>query len=245
MAEEKLNIHQKLLKVVEMAGVLQKSASGFNFKYVPEEEIQAKVTAGMKKYGLMLYPTIVPGTLRVEPQTYEKYDNKIKGNKTMREYLVVAETVNKWVNVDNPEEYVEIPWVLIGSMEDASQAFGAGATYCNRYFLMKTLQLATTEDDPDNYRSKQKAAENYEEDAAAKEAEEALKVEVKKVVDAGSRLIASGVNREVMMSVVAKYNDNNGNPATIKSPEVCSDILKEFGTIAPKKTVEKKEKTEQ
>ena len=245
MAEEKLNIHQKLLKVVEMAGVLQKSASGFNFKYVPEEEIQAKVTAGMKKYGLMLYPTIVPGTLRVEPQTYEKYDNKIKGNKTMREYLVVAETINKWVNVDNPDEYVEIPWVLIGSMEDASQAFGAGATYCNRYFLMKTLQLATTEDDPDSYRSKQKAAENYEDDEAAKAVAEALKVEVKKVVDAGSKLIASGVNREIMMSVVAKYNNSNGNPATIKSAEVCAEILKEFKTITPKKSAEKKEKTEQ
>lgn len=244
MSEETLNIHQKLLKVVEMAGVLQKSASGFNFKYVPEEEIQAKVTAGMKKYGLMLYPTIVPGTLRVEPKTYEKYDNKIKGNKTMREYLVVAETINKWVNVDNPEEYVEIPWVLIGSMEDASQAFGAAATYCNRYFLMKTLQLATTEDDPDNYRSKQKAAENYENEEAAKAAAEVLKVEVKKVVDAGSKLIASGVNREVMMGVVAKYNDNNGNPATIKSADVCDQILNEFETMKPTKKSKEKEKTE-
>lgn len=244
MAEEKLNIHQKLLKVVEMAGVLQKSASGFNFKYVPEEEIQAKVTAGMKKYGLMLYPTIVPGTLRVEPQTYEKYDNKIKGNKTMREYLVVAETINKWVNVENPEEYVEIPWVLIGSMEDASQAFGAGATYCNRYFLMKTLQLATTEDDPDNYRSKQRAAENYENEEAAKAASEALKAKVKKVVDGGSKLIASGVNKEVMIGIVSKYNGGNGNPASIKSAEVCDQILNEFETMKPTKKCKEKEKTE-
>ena len=59
---EKLNIHQKILKIADAAGVLQKTKAGFNYRYVPEEEIQAKVTACMQKYGVMLYPSIVPTT---------------------------------------------------------------------------------------------------------------------------------------------------------------------------------------
>lgn len=155
---EKLNIHQKILKIADAAGVLQKTKSGYNYKYVPEEEIQAKVTACMQKYGVMLYHSIVQGTLRVQPYTYEKYDAKLKANKTVNEFVVTADSVYKWVNAETPGEYIEVPWALVGQMEDASQAFGAAETYCNRYFLMKSLQLATSEADPDEYRSKQKEA---------------------------------------------------------------------------------------
>lgn len=79
---------------------------------------------------------------------------------------------------------------------------------------------------------------------AAKAASEALKAKVKKVVDGGSKLIASGVNKEVMMGIVSKYNDGNGNPASIKSAEVCDKILSEFETIKPTKKSKEKEKTE-
>lgn len=134
---EKLNIHQKILKIADAAGVLQKTKAGYNYKYVPEEEIQAKVTACMQKYGVMLYHSIVQGTLHVQPYTYEKYDAKLKANKTVNEFIVTADSVYKWVNAENPDEFIEVPWALVGQMEDASQAFGAAETYCNRYFLMK------------------------------------------------------------------------------------------------------------
>ena len=78
---EKMNLHQKILKIADMAGVRQKTAEGYGYKYVPEEDIQAKVTAGLQKYGVMLYTNIVPGTLQVLPYHYEKYDKGIKGRR--------------------------------------------------------------------------------------------------------------------------------------------------------------------
>ena len=161
---EKLNIHQKILKIADAAGVLQKTRAGFNYRYVPEEEIQAKVTACMQKYGVMLYPSIVPGTLTVEPYTYQKpRTKKVKDDKgkdvivdynvPVNEVIVKAEVIYTWVNTDDPTDKLECRWAYIGQMEDAAQAFGAGATYGNRYYLMKALQLATTEDDPDAYRT--------------------------------------------------------------------------------------------
>lgn len=231
MERTEMNIHQKLLKIADAAGILQKTKSGYNYKYVPEEEIQAKVTAGMQKYGVMLYHSIVPGTLQVMPYTYQKTKDK-----TINEFIVHADTIYTWVNVDKPEETVEVPWVLVGQMEDASQAFGAAETYCNRYFLMKSLQLATSEADPDNYRSKQKEAENYDD-------EKVLNAAVKEVVAMGSQLIKSGTAKDEVMGIVGKYNNGNQNPSSIKSIEVCTAVMKEFETLAANKPATTKKTT--
>ena len=236
---EKLNIHQKILKIADAAGVLQKTKSGYNYKYVPEEEIQAKVTACMQKYGVMLYHAIVQGTLRVQPYTYEKYDAKLKANKTVNEFVVTADSVYKWVNAETPGEYIEVPWALVGQMEDASQAFGAAETYCNRYFLMKSLQLATSEADPDEYRSKQKEAEGYDQEKEQKAAAEELAKAVKEILDKGSELIKKGFAKEEVMAVVGKYNNGNSNPSSIKSIEICAAVMAEFAELEKSKASKK------
>lgn len=236
---EKLNIHQKILKIADAAGVLQKTKSGYNYKYVPEEEIQAKVTACMQKYGVMLYHSIVQGTLRVQPYTYEKYDAKLKANKTVNEFVVTADSVYKWVNAETPGEYIEVPWALVGQMEDASQAFGAAETYCNRYFLMKSLQLATSEADPDEYRSKQKEAEGYDQEKEQKAAAEELAKAVNEILDKGSELIKKGFAKEEVMAVVGKYNNGNSNPSSIKSIEICAAVMAEFAELEKSKASKK------
>ena len=239
---EKLNIHQKILKIADAAGVLQKTKAGFNYRYVPEEEIQAKVTACMQKYGVMLYPSIVPGTLTVEPYTYEKpKTKKVKDEKgkdvvvdytvPVNEVIVKAEVVYTWVNTDDPNDRFECRWAYIGQMEDAAQAFGAGATYGNRYYLMKALQLATTEADPDAYRSKQKEAENYDLEKEQKAAAEELAKAVKK-----------GFTKEQVMEVVGKLNGGNSNPSSIKSIEICAAVMEEFKKLEATKDDKKASK---
>lgn len=242
MSTKDMNLHEKILKIADMAGVLQRTKDGFGYKYVPEEDIQAKVTAGLQKYRVMLYENFVPGTLEVIPYHYEKYDAKIKGIKPVNEIIVKAETRYLWVNVDNPEEKVETFWGFVGQMEDAAQAMGAGLTYGNRYYLMKQLQLATTESDPDGYRSKQREAENYEEELARRVAAEELAKHVKKVVENGSKLISEGLDKNKMIEIVAKYNNGNGNPSSITSKEICESILAEFNSMAKKS--KKGDKTE-
>ena len=73
MAEETvLNLVQKLAKIREMIEVLRKNKSGFNYKYVTEDEILARVAAGMKKYNVSLKPSVVPGTLASSSIHYQK-----------------------------------------------------------------------------------------------------------------------------------------------------------------------------
>ena len=69
---EILNLYQKLAKIRKQVEVVQKNKSGYGYKYVTDDELLAKITVGMDKYGVSLVPNIVPGTLKVEPYTYKK-----------------------------------------------------------------------------------------------------------------------------------------------------------------------------
>ena len=138
MSEEKLNLVQKLAKIRNISDVAKKSKSGYGYTYADITEILANVTAGMKRYGVSLIPSIVPGTSRIEQvvsvntktdkqgKTYDKKDT---------EMLFSADMIYKWIDNDDPEEVIEVPWSVVGAQSDPSQAFGSGLTYCSRYFL--------------------------------------------------------------------------------------------------------------
>ena len=169
---QQLNIYQKLAKIRKNVEVLAKNASGYGYKYVSEDLILERVTGLMDKYGISLIPAVVPGTTNVEQYHYVETKAKKDGgtyDKHTNEILVSSELLYRWVNNDDPSEYIEVPWVLIGQQADASQAFGSGLSYGNRYFLLKFFQVATTEDDPDNWRSRQQEAAMSEEREIARE----------------------------------------------------------------------------
>lgn len=56
---------------------------------------------------------------------------------------------------------------MVGQQADASQSFGSGLTYVYRYFPLKHFGVSTVEDDPDNWRAKQREAEEAENRAIA------------------------------------------------------------------------------
>lgn len=156
-----LNIYQKLAKIRKQVEVIQKNKSGYGYKYVSEDEILAKISVFMDKYNLSLVPNIVPGTSNVMPYNTKKTKSTQKGDiyeEYVNEVLVCADMIFTWINNDNPEEYIEVPWVLVGHQSDGSQSFGSGLSYAMRYFYLKFFNIATPDDDPDNWRSKQKAA---------------------------------------------------------------------------------------
>ena len=242
MPEEKLNIHQKILKIADAAGILQKSKEGYGYKYVPEEDIQAKVTGSMQDLGVMLYCEIVPGTMKVIPHKYDKIKHVVVKRETketkaeyemqltpVNEVIVSADVIYTWVNAEKPDEKVVIPWIYVGQMDDASQAFGAGATYGNRYFLMKSLQLATTEADPDKYRSKQREAAGYEEEKEANKVKDAID----ELVTKGKELIAAGVTNTQIKEAIGKHNEGNQNARSIKTVDICAKVIEEFSKLKP------------
>ena len=240
--DKELNLHQRLLKIANMAGALQRTKEGYGYRYVPEEDIQAKVTAGMQKYGVMLYEQIVPGSMKMESRDYIRIN--AKGKETpVHDVVISADAIYTWVNVDNPTEQFSVPWAIVGQMEDAAQAFGAATTYCNRYFLMKSLQLATTEADPDRYRSKQLEAEDTEAKLEEEKLAKEVSAVVEKLVAKGNALLEKGVDRKELTATIAAVNGGNGNPMSIKSKAVAEKAMAALDKLAPKKPASKPTKS--
>lgn len=224
MADTKLNLIQKLAKIRAISDVVSKEKRGYNYSYVDITTILANITAGMKKYGVSLIPSIVPGTSEVSQnvvvntkfdKTGKPYDN------TATEMLVKADMVFKWVNDENPNDMIEVPWVVTGSQADPSQAFGSGLTYCTRYFLCNYFQIAQPDSDVDSYRSKQKAAEALEDKTIAEGIIAQFDVTLKQF------LADNPTKTDEVKKFISKFA-KNANYLAIKEPVLASKLLTDF-----------------
>lgn len=219
-----LNLYQKLAKIRALSDVVKKEKSGYGYKYADITTILANITAGMKKYNVSLISEIVPGTMEVSQNvvTNTKFDKQ--GNSrttTTTEMLVKAEMTFTWVNDENPEEKIVVPWVVTGSQSDPSQALGSGLTYCTRYFLTSYFQIAQADNDVDTYRSKQKAAEASEDRQIAESIinkfDEELKI-----------FLSDHADKKDDLAKFVKKFVKDGNYFNIKEPFLASKLLKDF-----------------
>jgi len=224
MAEEELNLIQKLAKIRAISDVAQKNKKGFNYTYADITAILANVTGGMKKYGVSLIPCIVPGTAEVTQNVVVNTKSDKTGriyDQTTTEMLVKADMVFKWVNNDDKTDYIDVPWFVTGSQSDPSQALGSGLTYCTRYFLTSYFQIAQPETDVDAYRSKQKEAEASEDIAIANQVIEEFDKLVKQY------LADNQDKAEDVKKFIGRYA-KNANYFAIKEPELASKLLNDF-----------------
>lgn len=224
MEEEKLTLIQKLAKIRAIADVVVKDKKGFNYTYADITQTLAKITAGMKKYGVSLIPSIVPGTASIEKVTTVNTKVDKSGapyDKTVTEMLVTAQMVFKWINDDDPSEFIDVPWFVAGSQEDPSQAFGSGLTYCTRYFLTNYFQIAQSNTDPDEYRSRQKEAEASEDKAIADEIVAQFDSELKQYLSDHQD------KSDEIKKFIGRFA-KNANYFAIKDPALAAKLLDDF-----------------
>jgi hypothetical protein len=241
--EVKLNIYQKLALVRQMAEAIVKNKKGYGYTYVSEDEILAKVTAGMNKYGLSLIPNITPNTTKVTPYSYKKIkvlkDGETK-EETVNEILVQADMTWTWVNNDNPDEQIIVTWTLTGQQSDASQCFGSGLSYTTRYFLLKYFNIATVEDDVDEWRSKQQEAE--------KQAETVVVKEIIKKIDSLAKTITTERPelKDSLIALIMKNNKKNNKPSAnyfeIDNQVTASKVLTSIKELAKENKINENEK---
>ena len=221
---KKLTLQQKLRKIGEMAAALQKTKEGYGYKYVPESDVLNVVSAGLNKYGLNCVPSIRPETVKVERFSY----TKIKNGKEIpiSETMVTGSIDYTFYDIYSGESLL-VPWTFVANMEDGAQAFGSALTYANRYFFCKFFQIATVEDDPDEYRKKQKENENYEE---RKQLDE-IKSEI---IKNASFALSKGVDRSAIYDGIKKLNGGNQNPSSITDIKVGESIMKLIDELVAK-----------
>lgn len=222
MPEKNLNIYQKLAKIRKVVEVVQKNKTGYGYKYVSDDELLAKITGAMDKYEVSLIPSIAPMTFYVDTYTYTKINKKEK-EEIVNEIIVRADMIYKWVDNDNPENVVEVPWALVGNQSDASQSFGSALTYSYRYFLLKYFGVATPEDDPDAWKAKKKQAEDEEDKLIT----EQIISEYDKAVREYIADHNDDDSKKKVKDLTSKYV-KSGDYTKIKEPHLAAKMLEDF-----------------
>lgn len=226
MNKEELNIYQRLALIRDAVSGVAKSKKGYGYTYVDVNDVLEVVRPYMKRYGVSLVPSIKSNTMVWDKIETEKTDKTKDGKLIVKksiEHVVRAEAMFRWVNNDKPAEYIEIPWVVIGSQSDPSQAFGAGETYCMRYFLINFFQIpqADSSTDVDEIRSNQKKTEESIE-------KEILKATIDRLNTRVTAYLADNPDKkDEIAKFIGKYV-KGGNYFNIKNIEIASKLSGDF-----------------
>lgn len=145
-----MNLHQKIIEIKKNIKGFNKDSKAGNgsyvgYEYVSGSQILRAIKEKMDELGVLLIPSVDYDTMKWEKHNY----TTAKGaNKT--DFIVTMKMNYTWVNAEDPQDKISVPWVCMGQQtDDISKAVGTAMTYNERYFLLKFLGLPTDEDDAD------------------------------------------------------------------------------------------------
>ena len=146
---KKLNIYQRLLAIenelMYVAKNLSVGVGKSSYKAVGEADVLKAVKPLEAKYGVYSYPS---SRRIVESAVLENEATDYNNNKVIKKsFFERIETVYRFVNVDNPSEYIEITSYGDG-IDTGDKSVGKACTYADKYALLKAYKIITG-DDPD------------------------------------------------------------------------------------------------
>ncbi len=125
---DKLNVHQRLAKVMADVTYVQKERkTGMNYTIVSHDAVTAKVRPALLAAGIVYYP------VRCE---HQHNGNRAECSLTVR-----------FVNIDEPTDFFDVPTFGYG-IDPQDKGPGKAMSYAVKYALLKALGLETG-DDPD------------------------------------------------------------------------------------------------
>lgn len=147
MENKKLNIYEKLLAITsELSRVAKNLEVGYGankYKATGEADVLAAIKPLEKEYGIYSYPA--------KREVIETAELETKaGSKNL--FLRIA-TTYRFVNVENPAEFIEITSFGDG-VDSQDKSVGKAMTYSDKYALMKAYKIITG-DDPDQNMSEE------------------------------------------------------------------------------------------
>ncbi|NPC90992.1 single-stranded DNA-binding protein [Bacillus sp. WMMC1349] len=149
-----MNIYQKLIEVRKAIPYLQKENKGNQYEYVGSSQVLGAIRDELDKQTLLLIPKIVDKRILTETvESKDKYGNQKK--KTT--YFTELDLEFIWVNAENPEETLTVPFYAQGVDIAGEKGVGKALTYAEKYFLLKQFNIPTDKDDPDAFQQKVEA----------------------------------------------------------------------------------------
>lgn len=144
-----MNIFQRMSAITNELTVVQKGLSvgyGSNkYKAVSERDVLDAVKPLEYKYGVYSYPLESEIT---KTETLTKVTTDRDGNpKESTQFRIFITIKYRFVNVDNPEEHIDITSYGDG-IDSGDKSPGKAMTYAGKYALLKAYKISTG-DDPD------------------------------------------------------------------------------------------------
>ena len=151
-----LNIYEKMMLITEEIGVIEKNlkvqvTQTNSYKAVSERDVLDNVKPLEKKYRIYSYPIDRKITESDILAKETEYNGKTTRTNTL---FMRLEITYRFVNIDKPEEYIDIKTYGDG-LDTGDKAPGKAMTYGDKYALLKAYKISTG-DDPD----KEASAEN-------------------------------------------------------------------------------------
>lgn len=159
MEIEEMNVYQRLAEVRKSVSYLKKEQDGQQYKYVGSSDVLGALHSKINECGLLLIPAIVNHkvTEHVENVTQQNKYTKQTEQKLRITYFTELEMKMRWQNIDDHNDYIEMPWYAQGVDIAGEKGVGKALTYGEKYFLLKFFNIATDKDDPDAFQKKQES----------------------------------------------------------------------------------------
>ena len=149
-----MNIYQRMSAITtELTAVaknLQVGEGRSSYKAVGEADVLAAVKPLESKHGVYSYPyhrSIEETNVLTTTSTYQ-------GNtKETTKFFMRVKTVYRFVNMDDPLDYIDITTYGDG-VDPQDKAPGKAMTYADKYALLKAYKIITGED-PDQFKSEE------------------------------------------------------------------------------------------
>ena len=200
--DERLNIYQKLSAITNELEKIGKSltvGAGKNaYKAVKEGDVLSAVKPLEEKYKVYSFPS----SRKILFADTETLSSTYDGSTTeKKQRFLRIETVYRFVNIENPVEYIEITTYGDG-LDSADKAPGKAMTYSDKYALLKAYKIETG-DDPDRT-----ASDSYEKPLTAyKRITEYLKTNKAYTLADVTKVVKKSYNGKVINELTTKEVD--------------------------------------
>jgi len=187
-----MNIYEKMLGVTsELSAVAKNLEVGYGqnrYKATGEADILAAIKPLESKYKIYSFPVSrrIVETGELETKT---------GTKNL---FLRIETAYRFVNVEKPDEFIEITSYGDG-VDSQDKSVGKAMTYSDKYALMKAYKIITG-DDPDQYMSEETVSKK----SGKKKAEVSSDTKPEQKMDSRQLLIEFCKRNNLNMTDVAK-----------------------------------------
>lgn len=125
--EQTMNIYQRMAAIMKTVGYVQKEEKKVNGQYtfVSHDAVTSKMRPALIEHGVLAVPTVKR--------------HLQDGNRTEADVLV------RFVNIDNPEDFIEIEMFGYG-VDPQDKGPGKAISYAVKYALLKAFSLETGDD---------------------------------------------------------------------------------------------------